>query len=421
MSETRHGTPSDEGSNARRVTRRDVLGELGAVAAAGSAAAWLAGCADQADRTRDAAADASSHANARSNVSIYVSADDVLARDVFAAEFMRSESVSPVFDTEATKTTGLERRLIAERNRPRADLFWSSEGFAVVRLARAGVLRPFTKGGELESVWSAWPEAHRDPEKRWIAFAARARVVVTRTDRADVEPPASWADLARPGLAKGSAAAIAIADPRFGTTCCHLSALEVAWRDAAARGIEAPSFDAWLDGMRANGVRVLTGGNSATVEAVATGECAFGLTDSDDALAAIARGLPLRMSLPRTLPAGVAGGGTMLIPNTVSLISGGPADSASAERVAALLVSPECEALIERSASRNLPLGRRAPNDGVANDRASAHAFDEPDPMRFDLADAAERAHERAIVSKRRLEGRAAEATSIGNPGGSSS
>ena len=137
MSETRHGTPSDEGSNARRVTRRDVLGELGAVAAAGSAAAWLAGCADQADRTRDAAADASSHANARSNVSIYVSADDVLARDVFAAEFMRSESVSPVFDTEATKTTGLERRLIAERNRPRADLFWSSEGFAVVRLARA--------------------------------------------------------------------------------------------------------------------------------------------------------------------------------------------------------------------------------------------------------------------------------------------
>ena len=140
MSEPAHATLMD-GSDARALSRRGMLGELGALAFAGGAAAWLAGCA-RADRPPTAA---------------YVSADDVLAREVFAAEFLRGASVATVFDTEATKTTGLERRLLAERDRPRADLFWSSEGFAAVRLARAGVLRPCTAGSDLERAWAAWP------------------------------------------------------------------------------------------------------------------------------------------------------------------------------------------------------------------------------------------------------------------------
>jgi len=140
---------------------------------------------------------------------------------------------------------------------------------------------------------------------------------------------------------------------------------------------------------------VFDGGNAATVEAVATGECAYGLTDTDDALAAIGRGLPLAMTLPRSLPAGTAGGGTMLVPNTVCAIAGGPGDAARADLVAAFLVSPECEEIIARSPSRNLPLGPKA---------TARVPFAEPDPLGFDLLSASDRAMEGAIAAKARLE-----------------
>lgn len=323
----------------------------------------------------------------------YVSADDVLAREVLAA-CTRSTGVvvDAVFDTEATKTVGLENRIRAERGRPRADLFWSSEGFSVVRLAADGLLRPVP-----EDVWRAWPERHRDAERRWLGFSARARVVVARDDAPAIT---GWSDLARPGLARGSRAAVAIADPRFGTTAGHVSALSAAWSDARLRGAAGvPSLEEWLDGLVANGVVVLQGGNAATVDAVASGECAYGMTDTDDALAAIGRGLPLRMHVPRTLPPGSAGGGTMVVPNTVALVASGPSDGGDAEAVARFLVSSECESIIARSPSRNLPLGAG---------RTADLPYSEPDPLVFDLARACADAPGIAADARRRLAGEGA-------------
>jgi len=362
------------------ITRRDAIARAGAVVAAGACAAMIS-CMGE-----DAAGDGA--------VVVYASADDVLARAVLA-ECTRATGVriSPVFDTEATKTVGLENRIRAERARPRADVFWSSEGFAPVRLAREGLLRPIP-----EPVWSAWPEVHRAGDRRWLAFAARARVVVSRSDRG-LPRIGTWAELSLPGLAKGSAASVAIADPRFGTTNGHLAALELAWAGAHARGLPMPTLHEWLDGIRANGVSVRTGGNAATVESVASGECAYGMTDTDDALAAIARGLPLQMDLPRTLPRGEAGGGTMLVPHTVALVQGGPGDPAAAERVVAFLASARCEEMIARSESRNLPL---AP---VSAGAAVDVGFAEPDPLRFDVAAASDRARQCSIDAKARLEG----------------
>lgn len=375
--------------HAPRVTRRRALRAVGGFVLGGTAAsfvapwcaAWFAACTSR-----------SGPRGAGARVTAYVSADDGLAREVLAACTKATGiEVDAAFDTEANKTVGLERRLIAERDRPRADLFWSSEGFAPLRLAKAGVLRPLPS-----ALVESWPAAHRDSSGRWLGFAARARVIVSRTGSGAPAPIAAWSELATPNLARGSVASIAIADPRFGTTNGHISALATAWSAARARGVDAPELDAWLDGMRANGVRVLMGGNAATVEAVATGECAYGLTDTDDALAAIERGLPVAMSLPRTLAAGNAGGGTMLVPNTVCAIAGGPGDRALADAVAAFLISPECEDIIARSPSRNLPLGPKA---------TARVPFEERDPLGFDLDDAAERAAGRAIAAKARLEG----------------
>ncbi|MFZ9880520.1 MAG: extracellular solute-binding protein, partial [Phycisphaerales bacterium] len=349
-----------DGNPADAIQRREALTQLAALGAAAllpiGAAGLLGGC---------------SRGPGRGSVVIYASADDVLARIVFAAcTAATGVEIVPVFDTEATKNTGLEARLRSERDRPRADLFWSSEGFSVVRLAAEGLLAelPF-------EAWSQWPEAHRDPQRRWAAFSARARVVVTNRRQATPRVH-DWAQLASPdrrGL-------VAIADPRFGTTRAHLAALEQSWYAARAQGIEVPTLTGWLMGLRRGGVRVLPGGNAATVEAVAAGECAYGLTDTDDALAAIERGLPLVMTLPRTLPEGVPGGGTMIVPNTIAKIAKVPRSNeqlasadrspekpdlpvdvegraARVDRVAAWFLSRECEAIIASSASKNLPLG----------------------------------------------------------------
>jgi ABC-type Fe3+ transport system substrate-binding protein len=429
----------------------------------------------------------------------YVSADDAIAREVLAACSAETGiEIVPVFDTEATKSTGLENRLRAERDRPRADVFWSSEGFATARLASEGVLAPMS-----ESVCAALDARRCDPGRRWVAFAARARVVVWNPAKVS-EPPESWWDLPDAARDVGELP-IAIADPRFGTTRGHLAALREAWRvhppatrrsegnaraepansadsahgaeiasiaemadatnntsatstasktgreedtkdakdgehgdhvtgvqaadvaeivhapnsrnmtnspnsaheaDAAGRpevgraaGTSIDALDAWIDRLVARGVRVLPGGNAATVDAVVAGEALFGLTDSDDALAAIARGLPIAMSLPRTHAAGVAGGGTMIVPNTAGIVLGGPGSDEAAERVVAWLASARCEELLCRSASRNMPLGATVACDP---------GFAEPDPLAFDALAAQATITEVAERAARRLAARVA-------------
>jgi iron(III) transport system substrate-binding protein len=360
----------------RTVERRDFLRAavgMGALALVPGVAS-VAGCA---------------RAPSARRVVAYVSVDDVLAREVLAAcTAATGIEVDAVFDTEASKTTGLENRVRAERDRPRADLFWSSEGFAAVRLAADGLLAPLP-----DELWASWPVAHRDPSRRWLGFAARARVVAYAPSRG-TPPIGDWRALADSGLPKGSRASIAIADPRFGTTRGHVAALEAAWNAARGQGLTAPTLESWLEGMRANGTVVLTGGNAATVEAVVSGECAYGLTDTDDVFAAQARGLEVDMTIPRSLDAGVSGGGTMLVPNTISLVAGREGARSDAERVAEWLVSPESEALICRSPSRNLPLGKGA---------TCTPGFEAPDPLAFDVGAVAAGADATALRALRLL------------------
>jgi len=117
---------------APRVTRRRALRAVGGLALGGTAASfvapWFAACTSR-----------SGPRGAAARVTAYVSADDALAREVLAACTKATGiEVDAAFDTEANKTVGLERRLIAERDRPRADLFWSSEGFAAAASREGG-------------------------------------------------------------------------------------------------------------------------------------------------------------------------------------------------------------------------------------------------------------------------------------------
>ena len=96
------------------------------------------------------------------HVVVYVSADEYVARPILELFEQRTGiEVRALFDTEATKTTGLVTRLHSEQARPRADLFWSSECFGMIQLQQQGVLGRFpveqleamTKAGWREAGW----------------------------------------------------------------------------------------------------------------------------------------------------------------------------------------------------------------------------------------------------------------------------
>jgi len=320
----------------------------------------------------------------REGVVVYVSADESVARPVLAA-FTEETGipVTPVFDTEATKTTGLANRLRAERDRPRADVFWSSEIALTVTLAEEGVLVAPTGATPVE-----WPEALRDGQSRWFAFAPRARVIVVPESMPDDERPDTWMDLTDDRW-RGR---IAMADPRFGTTRTHLGAMRWWWEREVMPGY----FDAWAEGLAENEVRLLTSGNAGVVDAVARGEALVGLTDTDDVFAArergaVERGFQVELVYPRHAPdARALAGGTLLIPNTVAIVAGSSRPD-EARRLLEFLLSEKVERRLFESPSRNIP--RR-----IGLDPETAARFVPPEPIGIDWA-AASPATDAAVAS----------------------
>lgn len=306
------------------------------------------------------------------SVVVYVSADESVARPILA-EFEKSTGirVDPVFDTEATKTTGLAQRLREEKGRPRADVFWSSEAVQTIQLAGEGIL------AEAHSpALDAWPTQHRSDEGRWFAFAARARVIVYSTERvAKDDAPTTWMQLVQDRWH----GRVAMADPRFGTTRTHLGVLGAMWDRRMMPGF----LDAWLEGLRENDIALLTSGNGGVVEAIAHGQYDVGMTDTDDVWGAQAQGWKVDLVYPRHVAdAHEPGGGTLLIPNTCALVAGRSERQAEAIRLLEYLLSPEVERALMKSPSRNIPLG-----PALADEAATLLP---PDPFLVDWARAAE-------------------------------
>ncbi len=290
----------------------------------------------------------------------YTSADSVYARQLFE-HFTTTTGieVDAVFDTEATKTTGLVQRLLNENDAARgtrADVWWSSEPFGTIRLARAGVLIE-TKAPEAEDRMKphgGWPSNLRASDRTWYGFGSRGRVFVYNTKFVPAESaPKRLGDLLRPEF-RGR---VAIAKPQFGTTRGHFGAL------VHMHGSEA--FEAWLTALKANGARVVDG-NASVVAAVARGECRVGLTDTDDVYAGQREQWPVALGweardLERATPTGgkadpkLPGTGTMLIPNTVALVKNG-ANPAAATRLVEYLLSPEAQRVLAKTDSHNTPV-----------------------------------------------------------------
>jgi iron(III) transport system substrate-binding protein len=269
-------------------------------------------------------------------VVVYSALDREFAEPVLKAYAQESGvRVLPKFDVESTKTVGLTNLIIAESARPRCDLFWNNEILNTLRLKEKGLLASFqpSHAGEL-------PETFKGGDGTWYGFAARARILIVNTKLVpEADRPKGIKELLDPKW-KGR---IGIAKPLFGTTATQAACLFAAWGDQKAKSY-------FLD-LKANGVQVFSG-NKQVAQAAGSGQIAFGLTDTDDAMGEIDAGSPVAIVYPDREPASL---GTLFIPNTLAVIKGSPHEKDAAD-LASHLLSPTVEATLARGPSAQIPL-----------------------------------------------------------------
>lgn len=269
-------------------------------------------------------------------VVVYTSHDRHLSEpilDLFQAE--TGIQVDAVYDTEAVKTVGLVNRLLAERARPRADVFWNNEILRTIQLQNAGLLEPY-ESPSAENI----PKQLKDPNHHWAGFGARARVILVNRDLLpDPEKwPTGWGDLVDPKW-KGQGA---FARPLFGTTNTH-AAIQY-----ALTGEEA--FQEFWRKARENSI--LEVGNAQTRDAVVAGEAAWCFTDTDDAYVPLMEGANVEMIYADALPDRP---GVLLIPNTVMLMRNSP-NGGNGRKLIDFLLSEDVEARLAASLAAQIPV-----------------------------------------------------------------
>lgn len=265
----------------------------------------------------------------------YTALDEEFSRPIFK-DFTKASQiqVKAKFDAESTKSVGLAQEIIKERERPRCDLYWNNEILNTIRLEHAGLLRPYDSPQA-----AVFPANDRSPQNMWFGLAARARVLIVNTNQIPEERrPKSIRDLADPQWYERCG----IAKPLFGTTATHATCLFAAWGDEKAKE--------FFHGVKQN-ARIMSG-NKQVAEAVASGSLAFGLTDTDDAIAVIEKGMPVTIIYPDQNPDQI---GTLYIPNTVALIKNS-ARAKEAEQLLDYLLSADVEKRLSAGPSAQIPL-----------------------------------------------------------------
>jgi len=294
--------------------------------------------------------------NKQPEVTVYTTVDQIFAEPVLKQfEKETGIKVNALYDTEEAKSTGILNRLLAEKSHPRCDLFWSGDPVRAVVLKNHGITRPYT----IRSAQGI-PDIYKDPEGHWTGFSARARVIIYNPAKLNGRPaPASVFDFADT-LYRND---IALANPLFGTTTFHIAALFTALGDEKARRL----LDAW----KQNGLQIAVS-NGDVRQKVAAGKIAAGLTDTDDAMEAVREGAPVKYLFPDQ----DNGFGTLIMPNTVSLIKNSPHPQ-TGEQLAEYLLRPETELMLARICGQ-MPLHRNLnPPPGVP-------VIDSIVPMRVD-------------------------------------
>jgi iron(III) transport system substrate-binding protein len=274
--------------------------------------------------------------NSDREVVVYTALDREFSEPVFR-QFTEETGIEvrAKYDTESTKSVGLAQAILAEGQPPRCDLFWNNEIVNTLRLDQAEMLAS-CEVGAAEMI----PVQYRSAEQTWYGFAARARILLVNTQRvADPsEYPDSVLDLAEPKWRNQ----IGLAKPLFGTTATHAVVLFDHWgEERAEQFFEAVS----------NNVHIMSG-NKQVAEAVGSGELAWGITDTDDAMIEIEKGNPVVVVFPDQGPDQM---GTLLIPNTLAIIRQAT-NQDRAQQLMEYLLSARIEQQLAAGRSAQIPL-----------------------------------------------------------------
>jgi len=296
-------------------------------------------------------------------VVVYTSVDDVFARPI-AEQFQKETGikVNLVPDTEETKSTGLLNRLIAEKGRPRADVFWSGDPVRAAILKQKDISTPYVSKNA-----HSLPKIFSDSTGHWTGFSARARVILFNKNLVPKgQEPKSIMDL----LDKRFKDKGCIANPLFGTSSMHAAALFEVMGEKKARKFFA--------NLKSNGVRMLSS-NGEVRRRVSAGDFVLGITDTDDAYQAIRDGKPVGVVFPDK-----GGMGTLIVPNAVVLIKNGPHLSAG-KRFIDYLLSEKVEKMLAESDAAQIPVrpGSRPPRP--------IPSLDEIQPMKVNYSKIARR------------------------------
>jgi iron(III) transport system substrate-binding protein len=288
---------------------------------------------------------------AAEEIVVYTSVDQPFAQAILRDfEAQTGLRVAAVYDSEAGKNTGLVRRLQREQQRPLCDVWWSSEAFGTIELARADLLEPFENSAAADI-----PAEWKDVRGRWVGVAARARVLVWDARRRDDSAVQTWSELRGDPLKR-----LALANPHFGTTRGHVASLFAAHGPIAGQEFAHELRDAGS---------LLADGNAHAVRLVQAGQADACWTDSDDLWAARRNGAELAFSLP-AVAADPPWNTPLWIPCTVAVVRGAP-HAAAARRLAEFLVSARVEEALARSDSHNVPV-REALRQRLSTDPAVA-------------------------------------------------
>lgn len=271
-------------------------------------------------------------------VVVYASEDQVFSEPILQHfEDSTGIDVRAVYDTEEAKGTGVMNRLLQEKNNPQADVYWANEPIRAVVLKQEGIAAPY-QSPSAEGI----PERFKDPEHYWTGFSARTRAFVVNTSIEN--PPRSvyaYTDPAWQGRG-------VLANPLFGTTTIQVAAWASLWG--------TDQTFAFLDSLRANGTQMSTS-NGESADLVASEAGAFSLVDQDDAISRMRQGRPVEMVYPDQ---GAGQLGTLILPNAVVLIEGGP-NTENGKKLIDYLLSKESERKLARSDAAQIPLHSGVP------------------------------------------------------------
>lgn len=305
--------------------------------------------------------------NGKNEVVVYTTVDQVFSEPVLN-DFERETGikVKAVFDTEETKSTGVLNRIIAEKDNPQCDVFWSGDPVRAALLKRKGITASYNSPAA-----SDIDNHFKDKEYHWIGFSARARVLIYNTDLMKSEDvPVSIFDLSE----KKYEGMVTIANPLFGTTSFHFAAIFQTKGDR-----EAKQF---FTDLKENGLIVATS-NGDVRKRVVQGEVPCGITDTDDANEALKEGAPVKFVF---LDQQAGGFGSLIIPNTVSLLKNSPNNETGKKLIDYLLSRKTEEKLAVSCAQMPLHKGVKTP--------AEVPSLDHILPMKMNYDEAAKKLEE---------------------------